>query len=136
MPEALCLAGRSNRGKPAPIADNRGVRSLTRFLYHAARVSNKVTMYAQAASGHPPSISERSRRLFGSTSTLTAATNSIWTLVSRSDDSGGLQMAPGGTSVGSTPRSHVEGGSATFYSTALQLAAHEAEVGHPRVATS
>jgi hypothetical protein len=27
--------------------------SLTRFLYHAARVSNKVTMYAQAASGHP-----------------------------------------------------------------------------------
>jgi hypothetical protein len=29
------------------------LNSLTRSLYHAARLSNKVRMYAQAASGHP-----------------------------------------------------------------------------------
>jgi SpoVK/Ycf46/Vps4 family AAA+-type ATPase len=33
-------------------------------------------------------------------------------------------------------KSHVEGDSAQFYSTALQLAAHEATHGHPRVATA
>jgi hypothetical protein len=43
---------------------------LSRGLYHAARISNKVRIYAQAASGHPAHLVKHIRnrgyfRLFG-----------------------------------------------------------------------